>query len=373
MVITKKSIYRTVIKINIKEKIMKIAYVGGYWATNIGNAFFNIGADYILKEVFGKENVNMVFDQPAGIFRSGKKRGNPKKSLDIIRLLEVDFVVLLGPVISKYFLPIWKETLLDLKRRNLKYMILSAGIMKSNDKQLTEIRAFFKDFPPYLVTTRDRDAFEFLKDITPRAYDGIDFAFFVPNAHNAVKLNIDNLLVMNFDKFFEPKIKLDWKKDRKPTFVFDEQRWNLKFNKPLQKIGSKTDRFSDAFVYAISIFPAPDRPTNIGKYTVIRTDHRFTPMMKNKVFRYSNSFVADIPESYLDIYANADLTLSDRIHACVMTLAYGKYAMLFSRTNRSKLLDRVGADDITKKPVKLDMEVLTKEKENLINWLKNQF
>lgn len=352
---------------------MKIAYVGGYWATNIGNAFFNIGADYILKEVFGKDNVNMVFDHPAGIFRSGKKKGNPKKSLNIIKLLDVDFVVLLGPVISKHFLPIWKETLLDLKRRNIQYMILSAGIMKSNDKQLNEIKKFLREFPPYLVATRDREAFEFLKDTTTRVYDGIDFAFFVPNAHSAVKLRIDNLLVMNFDKFFEPKIKLDWKKDKEPTFVFDEQRWNLKFNRPLQIIGSKTDRISDALVYAISVFPAPDRPTNIGKYTVIRTDHRFTPMMKNKVFRYSNSFVSDIPDSYLDIYANAQLTLSDRIHACVMTLAYGNSAMLFSKTNRSKLLDRVGAADITKAPVKLDMEILNEEKESLINWLKKQF
>jgi len=67
----------------------------------LGNAFFNIGGLIILlKEVFGKENVKHGFDQPGRHFlESGNKRGNPKKCRWIyIRLLEVDFLVLLGPV-----------------------------------------------------------------------------------------------------------------------------------------------------------------------------------------------------------------------------------------------------------------------------------
>ena len=43
----------------------KVAYIGGCWSTNIGNAFFNLGADYVLKQVFGDENVYMVADHSA--------------------------------------------------------------------------------------------------------------------------------------------------------------------------------------------------------------------------------------------------------------------------------------------------------------------
>ena len=62
----------------------KVAYVGGYWGTNIGNAFFNIGADYVLKKVFGDENVKIIMDQPGYIQSFSKTKKNPKNSLNLI-------------------------------------------------------------------------------------------------------------------------------------------------------------------------------------------------------------------------------------------------------------------------------------------------
>ena len=44
--------------------------------------------------------------------------------------------------------------------------------------------------------------------------------------------------------------------------------------------------------------------------------------------------------------------------------------MLFVKTNRVGLLERVGAGEITKKPVKLDMELVSEEKNKLVQWLK---
>lgn len=350
---------------------MKVAYVSGYWATNIGNAFFNMGADYVLKKVFGENNVNAIFDQPAGIFRSLKKNGNPRRALNLIKLIEVDLVVLLGPVLNKDFLKIWGETIIDLERRNIKYALLSCGYMKSNKKIEKAIQVFLEKHKPFLVTTRDRSSFNKLQFLENSVYDGIDFAFFVPDAHRPVKLIPKKILALNFDKFFEPRLLLN-KKHSQISFAFDDILWNLSFNKFLYKIGAKTDRISDALVYLFSLFPTKDRPTRFLDYTIIRPDHRFTPIMKNKVYRFSNSFVADVPHSYLDIYANSKLTLSDRIHACVIALAYGNNAMLFSKTNRSKLLDRVGATDIHKHPVRINIEDLKVEKENLITWLRSK-
>ena len=65
------------------------------------------------------------------------------------------------------------------------------------------------------------------------------------------------------------------------------------------------------------------------------------------------------------------MTLSDRVHACAVTLAYGNTAMLFSKTSRDGLLQRVGAEEITHKPVKLDMLSLNYEKEAMIQWLES--
>jgi hypothetical protein len=249
-------------------------------------------------------------------------------------------------------------------------MILSCGLMKYRERDMAQVKEFFKKYPPLLITTRDSFAFESLKGCTTNIYDGIDFAFFVPDAHNPVKLDFGKLLTLNFDKFFEPRINIGDIKTRTCNFIFEDRCWNLKFNNILARIGSKTDRFTDSLVYFLSVFPAKDRNKKIDQYNIVRTDHRFSPLLKNKVFRYSNSFVSDIPQSYLDIYAASSITLSDRVHACAVTLAYGNYAMLFSKTGRSKLLDRVGADHIDKQPVRIDLVKLQHEKSALVNWIK---
>lgn len=351
---------------------MDIGYVGGYWATNIGNSFFNLGAEYVLKSVFKDDTVSMIFDQPAGILRSEKKYGNPKRAINIIEHTKLDVLVLLGPVISKDFLPIWEKTLTNLSNNNVKYMILSCGLMKCSNSDLIKIKDFFKKNPPYLISTRDSEAYEALKDVCPKTYNGIDFAFFVPDIHKALTLDYNKLLSINFDKFYEPKISINKSIKGGVKFAFDGEDWELKFNDFIRKFGAKTDRVTDGLIYLLSVFPAKNRAAKVGSYDIIRTDHRFTPMLKNKVFSYSNSFVSDIPQTYLDIYANSTLTLSDRVHACVITLAYGNSAMLFSKTNRSKLLDRVGAAEIYKRPVKLNLSEWNVEKRNLIDWMKKE-
>lgn len=348
----------------------KVAYVGGYWSPNIGNGFFNMGADYVLKQVFGEENVSIVFDQPAYITFHDRRKGNPKKAFEHIKYLDVDYIVLLGPVISRAFLAIWKDTLIELNKRNVKYMILSAGMMKYTREDLDKCKEFFKEYPPYVLTTRDSITYNEFKDYATHSYDGVCFAFFLPEAYRPIKLNINQkILTLNFDKIFEPKILFNYQKEES-NFSFDGKDWLLKFNKFVKKIGGKTDRLSDMFVYFMSLFPGRKKERYIDDYFVIRTDHRFTPMLMNKVYRHLNSFAGDLPHTYLDIYANSFITLSDRVHACAATLAFGNYAMFFSKTNRSALLDRVGARNISKEPVKIDLEYLKNEKIKLLEWMK---
>ena len=108
----------------------------------------------------------------------------------------------------------------------------------------------------------------------------------------------------------------------------------------------------------------------VGNLQIIRTDHRFHPHFRRKIYQQKNSFVADLPYGYLNLYANAEFTLSDRIHACAVTLAFGHSAMLFAKTDRHGLLDRVGAENICNRLVKLDMPRLEEEKKNQIDWLR---
>lgn len=355
---------------------IKVAYCTGFWSTNIGNGFFSLGVEYALKKILGPKNVTVVSDYQTYTTGYGKRLYPDKNQLMYINSLEVDYVVLAGPVISKYFLTLWKDTLLALKERGVGYILLSAGAMKLDEQSREDIKTFFKECPPFMLVSRETTLYNDFGKYALHAYDGLCFSFFTPDFYIPSKINMDSpYWICNFDKIGEPII---WenqgsKKRIDRQFEFEGVQYNVTYSKLLTKSMTKTDRFTDAIIYGLSILPATLRENQIGKYKIIRTDQRFHPHYRRKIYRQSNSFCADLPYGYINLYANSKLTLSDRIHACAVTLAFGNSAMLFAKTNRTGLLERVGAKRITQEPVKIDLENLSLEKEKMLNWIKNVF
>jgi len=94
------------------------------------------------------------------------------------------------------------------------------------------------------------------------------------------------------------------------------------------------------------------------------------PKHKTVYTSYQNTLISDIPEDYLNIYANADAVYSDRIHACIASLGFGNYARLYSSTPRYNLFEKVGAEGIRKKIVKIDHSKIKTLKKEQINFLK---
>lgn len=349
--------------------MVKVAYCTGFWCTNIGNAFFSLGVEYVLKKVLGDENVTIVSDLQTYTTGYGKRLYPDKNQLEYISQLDVDYVVLAGPVISRYFLLLWKDILLKLKERGIGYMILSAGTMKLDSKSQSEIELFFTQCPPYIFCSREESTYQKFGKYAAHAYNGICFSFFVSDYYKPCGIDIGHpYWVCNFDKIGEPEI---WcgNSEKKHTHEFEFDGDQYFVNSP-PVIASKTDRFTDALIYAKSIFWQSKRADEIGKYRIIRTDQRFHPHYRKKIYSQANTFCADVPYGYLNIYANSCLTLSDRIHACAVTLAFGHKAMLFINTERMGLLERVGARDIIHNPVALDLALLEKEKHEMLNWLK---
>lgn len=351
---------------------MKVAYCTGFWCTNVGNGFFSLGVEYVLKKILGEKNVTVVSDLQTYTTSYGKRLYVDKNQLEYISALDVDYVVLAGPVISKYFLLLWKDILIKLQQRGIGYIILSAGIMKLNQEEANEIRDFFEKYTPYIFASRDEKAYKEFGSYAKYSYNGICFSFFAPDYYSPSRLNeISPFVVYNFDKIDEPEIWETNKKDEKfsKQFEYNGNTYRIAYPKWITMLSAKTDRFTDAIVYIKSIFPTKKHKDNLGQFTVIRIDHRFHPHFRRKIYQQKNSFVADLPYGYLNLYANAEFTLSDRVHACAVTLAFGHSAMLFSKTDRHGLLDRVGAVGICDKPVKIDMRKLEEEKTKLYEWL----
>ena len=263
--------------------IKHVAYCTGFWCTNIGNAFFSLGVEYVLKKILGEDRVTIVSDFQTYTTSYGRRLYPDKNQLEYISSLDIDYVVLAGPVISKYFLLLWEEILLKLEKRGIRYIILSAGMMKMTDETLSECKNFFKKHPPYIFVSREHATFNVFGQFADFAYDGICFSFFAPNYYIPTKIN-ESYFTLNFDKIKEPKIWQDnIYSDKIITFNFNGYMYHVKNTDFLSKIAYKTDRFSDALIYALSFLPQKRQNDMIGEYKVIRTDHRFHPHFRSKI------------------------------------------------------------------------------------------
>ncbi len=338
--------------------------VSGYWSTNIGNAFFQLAAEYLLDKVYPNCNVISLSDQP-GYWKAGSK-GNPDNALVLLEHISFDYLVIQGPFLRPEFDKIWLKTLRTLHGRGVKIIVLAAGMMDYSQENVDRCRAWLAETPPYIFTTRDTQTYENFHDLAEHSYDGIDIAFFLSDYFSPPKMDMGPLVALNFDKWPEPRIWLGKETGQDADYVFEHngEIFNLKFPKLRTALAQK----SRALQFLLSWLPEQFNE-RIGDLQIVRTDHRFNPVFLRNVFRGPNSFVSDIPQSYLTLYANAELTLSNRVHACVATLAHGNRAMLFSKTPRARLLERVGAADIGRSPQSLDLDRLAEEKAKLTDFL----
>jgi len=335
-----------------------IVYAGGFWATNIGNAFYNLGLLHILKESSPEADIYFLNDQ-AGWFWRGRGGGNPSNDLNYLQYINPDFLVLAGPLINEKFIKIWGPTLKILSSKGVNLALLSVGCSKYNDYERNLMRGFFEKYPPHILMSRDQYTYDNFNDLAMHAYSGVCSAFFVPYVYKPIETDLEKYLIFNFDKSPEPEFKIvNSHEDGSGAVEFNGLKLQIK----------RKNRFN---------LKRRSYTTSLGDYKIVRAVHscipNYFPSRIRIPFRRKNSFVSDIPYGYLNLYANTQGTFSDRVHACVVTLAYGNPAMLFSESPRSNLFERFGLNDIWRKPVLLDREKLDIEKERVIEFLRGAF
>ena len=350
----------------------RIALVGGQWGQNVGNAFFNIGGEYVLNRVFGKNTVGFFQDQPNYRTLHNKFKGNPNNYVDFIKYLDIDYLVLQGPVLNSWMDVSWEKTFDVLNKQGIKVILLSCAFFKFTQREITRVKAFLEKYPPAIISTRDDKSYEILKDWLPNVpkYSGIDSGFFLNRCVRPFKTIADNpIMAMNFDRYPEPSISsipFDNKKYRTMKIEWEGNIYYLGIPNFLDKSSHKGKIRS----YFADLMDRRKLPADLAGRMIVRPEHRFFPHVTHKIYRQPNATASDEPWTYINIYANADFTLSDRVHACVATLAFGSPAMLFTPSPRSALFGRLGLQEIKTQLVKLDLEFLNEEQEKEISWLK---
>lgn len=339
----------------------------GGWSTNMGNSFFQLGAMSLLRDRLGLP-VTPVGEQSGHPMYWNRRGGAIENALEHLDLAAIDTVVILGPVLRREFRSIWANSLRLLQKRGVRIVLLGTGAMHYDETTLADYRQILKEFRVSVLATRDTTTFEALGDLADAAYDGIDLGFFISEAHEPAGLRGGPYVALNFDKVPEPEISLGRNGDGGADIAFEFQgdQWNLRVPGGRHRLA----RMSRYLMMLEGIVAPRAKGTRIGRYEILRTEHRSNPVIVRKSFRGPRTLLSDVPYPYLEIYNAAELTLSSRLHACVAALSYGRAAMLGLETARSGLLDRLGLDDVQMKPVRLSRERLDEEKDGLTQFLR---
>jgi len=349
------------------------------WSMNIGNAFVAVGVKYALEQTVPRAKVLLLSDQAAYLnFVPGPKyRREPRNSLHYLEYIRPDYIVLTGSLLTKQFPQVWRTSLKSLVQAGTKTLLISVGHYDYSPEEIEICRNLLREYPPYVFISRDHQTYENLHDTAEYSYDGIDGGYFVPDIFQPIQTDLPPYIVLNFDKTPEPRIQVRSNNFSQPpgpfhnvfSFEFRSQEWLLVFPRIRFALSRLLGKGFGFIFGPIGLHGTAQE--RVGDLMILRTDHQLNPLMMRRIFRGPNAFAGDIPYTYLNIYAQTELTLTDRVHAALVTMAYGRPAVLFSQSGRALIIERVGGEGVTRKPTYLDIGVLAREKQAMIDFLKS--
>jgi len=321
----------------MKQKKTMVLW-GGNWTRNIGDAFIDLGSVYSLNQA-SESNVILSSFVPSWFLSrglisypeqvlSGAIIDKTRNLLDVKGIINSDYIIMSGVRLTEDW---WKRCFFDKKlqfaKKDTKIIINGGGGLKYSREEFEKVREYLEKINLYAFISRDKVVFKEYEGIAEHSFNGIDCAFFLNDCFDPPGLNISNYITLSFDGHLkEPKLNNEGKKIIRTHHSCWSQSGLLRrivFNRIYSKQG----------------------------------------------FNKENTMISDLPQDYLTLYANTDETHSDRMHACIATLIFGKPAKLYRDTNRALVLDRVNAQSVKTQLGCLNMKKIEKEKEHQIKFL----
>ena len=285
----------------------KIALLTSVTFNNIGNGFIDLGAEAALMkalplnaELF-KVSSNANFAATMGqmfmlkenpiinwlwvhtMQRAAKKLHDrsyktvkTQNIFSMASMVKCDYFIIPGCVLTVPFFTIYGDLIKRKAEQGSKIIFLGASGNFYTEYEVKFVSEYLRKLRPYAIMTRDILAYKYYANFTKNSYNGIDNVFFV-NLLNLPQIDTDltPYVVLNIEEPKHYRIKEELKN------IFKEKNIVYSYHKP---------------------FP----------YTKV------SKLVKNGVI------VSDNPMDYLLLYRNASEVYSDRVHACIPTLAFGK-------------------------------------------------
>lgn len=337
---------------------MKTAiFPSSHWGSNIGNVFFYMGTKYILEKSHPEIVVTQSDLPPSKAFGLTEEQCANDVGYGY-RLGKFDYLVLDGPMFDKNFEKLFGPYLVRAKELGIRVVIMSAGGIDYNEEEIEHCRAVLKKYPPYVMTTRDKLTYDNYHDLCENSYNAICSAWFIPDAYPGYEIPGEGKYVtVCFDHTPEPDIEIS-----------GDLGDLIKSHESIS-IGGVTH----SKVKKVSRLAQRGFASDIGGYQVIRPCHQVLNRQNWRLFFKKNSYCSQVPWGYLNLYRNTSLTVTDRLHAAVATMAYGNTARLYIKSKRTYLLDRVGAREVCNGFYRIDQEYLMEEKLKYLAWMKKVF
>ncbi len=303
----------------------RILIYGSCWPTNIGNAFIHIGQKQVLREVL-PEDANVLHFGGMSTYLFWRRR-RLENHLILLPHPVPDYVVIGGMTQCESYFTAVGPMLRRASEQGSKIVILGGGAERYSAPELRRVREMMSGLNIHAFVSRDSYSYEGYGDLARLAHDGLDSAFFVSEAIQPVPFDFEDFIVLAFDSSHEPQVM------------------NEKNGRP-QRGGGGHDVIDAAGM------------------TVVRTHHTCWPeFWRPSYFEKAATLVSDLPTDYLYLYARAHTVYSDRVHACIPTLAFGKRARWYCRQSpRIGMFERIGAEGITLEPTRCDLRRLEQEK-----------
>jgi len=305
-----------------------ILYYGAGWPTNIGNAFIDLGAMALLQAAAPAARISFASEMPRWLFGPGR-RGKGKRSLvdrlrprprslmdnalDIAAHADCDLLAFAGMAMCDEFVKVNGPTILKAAERGVGVLLMGTGGFHYDPEEVRTYRAFMREAKPLAFISRDNRAFEDYAEQADQVHRGIDCAFFVSDAFTPPALDLGPYVVVNFDDG-----------------------------------------------------PAPSIDT--GERLILRSHHDCWEMPEVNLSE-KRTLISDVPHDYLTLYAGAEEVHSDRVHACVAALSYGRAARLYHPTPRGSLFEAAGASTIRDRLTRIDPDEVADKKQTQIKFV----
>jgi hypothetical protein len=214
---------------------MKVMIYGGAWASNIGDAFINLGCEAFLRETLPDEEIQICSVLPRWLRSRGSKRkrvrpnrirrvidevratlgwsdsdipvdnGNTSagSAIDLAEISDFDLLVVFGVACCESFPETRGDTLRQVRDRGIPILLLGVGGSEYTERERVVVSQFLKELAPLAFISRDEATLNAYGACSPLSHGGIDNAFFAPSAFRPLPIGRD-FVARCFDTMEDP-------------------------------------------------------------------------------------------------------------------------------------------------------------------------